>query len=99
MDVRVDHTGADPEAIATDHLQVRGKATGCGRTDVVHHSLAVDDHRACERFDGSARPDRAEQNRASGQSALLEAIPVSPRPNRVTARENPPDHAAADTTT
>ena len=71
----------------------------CVRTDVVYDSLAVDDHGACERFDGSARPDRAEQNRSSGQSALLEAVPVTPRPKRVTARENPPDHAATDAAT
>src|SRR6516225_12141049 len=42
VDVRVDHPGADPEATATDDLQLSGKATGRGRTDVVHHSLAVD---------------------------------------------------------
>jgi hypothetical protein len=61
--------------------------------------VAVDDQRARERFHESARPDGADEDRTSAQSALFGAVPVTPRPKRVTARENPLDHAAADAAT
>jgi hypothetical protein len=65
VDVGVHHPGADPEVVATDSLHVRRKATGRGRTDVVDRSVSVDDHGARERFNDSARPDRADQDRTS----------------------------------
>jgi hypothetical protein len=65
VDVGVHHPGTDPEVVATDNLQAGGKATGRGRTDVVDRSVSVDDHRARERFNDSARPDRADQDRTS----------------------------------